>query len=159
MPPQMKIAFLLVQFTFYFCSGLITQVVPQVVLSSIATERFCLDNKTSQFNIDKGSLSNKTQTLDLSFGAIACTCAQWSESKLEKKQNKEYIFLEPSNNKLKNADDLFDGIHLPVRILVTGRFYTKKGFPKNYRPAKGAPSPAKVFKYTRLKVIRPGLNP
>ena len=112
----------------------------------------------NQFDIDKGRLSGQIRTLDVSFAAISCSCAQWFETKFEKKESRDYIFLEASNNKLKDAETLFDGNNLPVRILVTGQFYTKKGFPTNYRPAKGSPSAERVFRYTQLKIIKLGSN-
>jgi hypothetical protein len=114
---------------------------------------------TAQFDIDKGVLSEKIQTLDVSFAAISCPCAQWFEtSQLKSTDNRTYIFLEPSNNKIINADTLFDGNNLPVRILLTGQFYQKKGYPKNYRPVKGDPKIEKVFRYTKLKIVTQGPN-
>jgi hypothetical protein len=53
----------------------------------------------------------KVETLVLNYNAISCSCAQWSESKSNKK---EYYWLEPANEKLINADHLFNGENLPI---------------------------------------------
>ena len=66
--------------------------------------------------------------------------------------------MEPANISLINADTLFDGNHLPVRISAKGQFYLREGYPKNYRALKGSPKPTKVFRYTEIKIISLGLS-
>ncbi|WP_294331536.1 hypothetical protein [uncultured Chryseobacterium sp.] len=99
---------------------------------------------------------SKIETLFLDYNAIACTCAQWSES--HKKQNEDqkiYYWLEPANGKLMDADKLFTGNNLPVKIKVTGQVVSEKGFPKNKNLVKVSEKEAgKVFRYTNIKVLR-----
>jgi hypothetical protein len=119
--------------------------------------RFILDrfenrNDTMKFHMDKGSLTGKEVTLKLCYAGIMCTCAQWNEYNKKQMELNEQYFLEPSNDSLVNADDLYDG-ELPLFIKVTGEFYTNKGYPKNYRPAKGDPDPAKVFRFVSIEKI------
>lgn len=98
----------------------------------------------------------KIQTLTLNYHAIACSCAQWSES--EKKENsdkKTYYWLEPANENLIDADRLFDGNNLPLKIRITGQVVTEKGFPENKNLAKVDASEAgKVFRYTTIEVLQ-----
>lgn len=100
---------------------------------------------------------SKVQTLTLMYGVIACTCAQWSETRFEGSTNEiPHYWLEPANEKLINADDLFDGINIPVIIKVTGQVVTENGFPKR-ELAKVNPSEAgKVFRYSKIEVIQIG---
>lgn len=99
-----------------------------------------------------------TKTLDVSYGVISCPCAQWFETNLKKDTNTDnkYFYLEPANPTLINADTLFNGEYLPVRVSVTGQFCTKKGYPKNYFPLKGDPKPARVFQYNNIEIIQLG---
>lgn len=100
-------------------------------------------------------LTGKTITIDVSYSAILCECAQWIETRLinPDKTKDLNIYLEPGNTKLINADTLWDGIHLPLQLRLTGQYYLAKGFPKNYKPAKGNPKPARVFRYTKISII------
>lgn len=101
--------------------------------------------------------NTKIETLILNYNAIACNCAQWSDSKVDKRDagKKTYYWLEPANKKLIDADRLFDGTHLPVRIRVTGQIVAENGFPKNKNLAKVNENEAgKVFRYTRIEVLR-----
>jgi len=130
-----------------------TEVKTQRTDTTFVPDNFATRDDTGRFNIDKGNLSGHTMTLDVSFGAISCTCAQWSETKYAEYPGKRIQFyLEPANTSLINADTLFDGNNLPVRVLVAGQFYSKDGYPKDYHPAKGSPDPARVFRYTKIEV-------
>src|SRR5581483_7642550 len=60
-----------------------------------------LDGKT-------GTNTKNDTTLRLTYNAISCTCAQWSETKATSNSTKEYYYLEPVNDKLINADTLWD---------------------------------------------------
>ena len=112
---------------------------------------------TGNFNIDKGKLNPKIETLDIVFGNISCECAQWSETKKSRDiYNRNEFFLERSNASLVNADTLFNGNNFPIRLLVTGQYYFREGYPKNYRPVKGNPEIAKVFRYTKIKILSLG---
>jgi hypothetical protein len=45
-------------------------------------------------------------TLNLSYNAIGCTCAQWSDPNAKSDTAQEYYYLEPASEKLPNADKL-----------------------------------------------------
>ena len=109
----------------------------------------CFQNSSAQ----QKDLESKVSVVTVSYGAVACTCAQW----IIKKSNgdQEYIFLEPANKNLTNSDGIWDGEHLPLQLKLTGRFYKQKGYPKNYHPTKGNPEPARVFKYDKIRILSP----
>jgi len=100
-------------------------------------------------------LLDGTVTLVLCYQAISCTCAQWIEEKdsLASDKNERSIFLEPENKNIANPDTLWSGERLPFKILVTGQFYSGTGFPEKYKPIKGNPESARVFRYNTLKII------
>ena len=95
-------------------------------------------------------------TLNLSYNAIECTCAQWSDTKSSADTVREYYFLEPANDKLINADKLWQGNNLPLQIQVTGQIVSYAGYPTSYNPSKGDPKAEMVFRYTKIKVVKNG---
>ena len=96
-------------------------------------------------------------TLNLSYNAIECTCAQWSNTKtVSDTAPREYYFLEPASDKLINADKLWKGDNLPLQIQVTGQIVSYAGYPTGYNPVKGDPKPEMVFRYTKIKVLKNG---
>jgi hypothetical protein len=95
-------------------------------------------------------------TLNLSYNAIECTCAQWSDTKSTADTVREYYFLEPANDKLINADRLWKGDNIPLQIQVTGQIVSYAGYPTGYNPTKGDPKAEMVFRYTKIKVIKNG---
>ncbi len=113
---------------------------------------------SAKYLVDKGALIGQRITLDVSYTVQACTCPQWFETKEQKPFNEgvEYFYLETANSKITKADTLFNGINIPIRISVTGQFYSKKGYPANYFPPKGDLEPARVFRYDKIKVIQIG---
>ena len=101
-------------------------------------------------------LNSKIETLILSYNAIACTCAQWSETKKldndpEKKIN---YWLEPANEKLIQADTLFNGENLPVQVKVTGQIISEDGFPKREISKAGKDEAGKVFRYSKIEILK-----
>lgn len=130
------------------------------IIQSNYKERLAGQIDSAKYLVDKGILSSKTTTLDISYAVQSCTCPQWFETKKQKpfNENVEYFYLEPANSKKIQADTLFDGINLPLRIIVTGQFYLKKGYPANYFPTKGDPEPARVFRYNKLRIIQNGIG-
>lgn len=121
--------------------------------TAFTADRFEDRSDTARFFIDKGDLKGKPQILKVQYRAISCTCAQWSE--VENSSATEYptgFFLEPGDSSLVIADNLFEGDNFPVQVTVIGQFYAKEGYPKGYRPDKGDPIPAKVFRYTRIVI-------
>lgn len=96
-------------------------------------------------------------TLSLNYGAIACECAQWSESKYNNKPDeREEIYLERANEKLVIADTIYDGHKFPLQIQVTGQYIADVGYPYGYNPLKGQPKAKKVFRYEKIKVLKNG---
>ncbi|OQP60705.1 hypothetical protein A3860_32415 [Niastella vici] len=104
------------------------------------------------------SLEEKEQTLELSYIAWACDCANWATSEDIQKYNdteedalaEQSIFIEPADKSLILPDTL--GYSMDI-IKFTGHFYKKKGFPKEYS-SQEKPDKARVFRYTKYQVIR-----
>ena len=95
--------------------------------------------------------------MTLKYNATSCTCAQWSETRFSNNSdNKTNYWLEPANEKLINADNLYNGENLPVIIKVTGQVITENGFPKRYLSKVGQDEAGKVFRYTKIEVIQNG---
>ncbi len=100
---------------------------------------------------------SKVETLTLIYNAISCTCAQWSEiRKTENTDRKQNYWLEPANEKLIDADSLFNGENLPVIIKVTGQVVTENGFPKRELAKVGQEEAGKVFRYSIIEIIQNG---
>ena len=114
----------------------------------------------SKLEVCKKDLEYSTKddkTITLSYNSISCECAQWSESKLiTDTAKREYIYLEPANEEIINADDIYNGENLPIQIQVKGQIVDYAGFPTGYNPKKGNPISAKVFRYTKIKVLKNG---
>lgn len=83
-----------------------------------------------------------------SYSAISCSCAQW---KVE--GERENIYLERENVKLKDVNKLWDGKTLPFKVSLKGNFKSEKGIPKNFT-TKGQPKVAKIFVYTEVKILK-----
>ena len=109
----------------------------------------CTNLTRAQTKLDK-----KSSTIIVTYGYVGCTCAQWviNDTRI-KTIDAEYIYLEPANSKLINADDLPDGLHI-TNVKVTGHFYMEKGYPKNFIVGKGDPKPARVFRYDKIQKLR-----
>jgi hypothetical protein len=100
---------------------------------------------------------NKIEILTLNYNVISCTCAQWSEPKYDNDPDKKvYYWLEPSSDKLIKADTLFNGLDLPVQIKVTGQIVSENGFPKRNLTKVGQDEAGKVFRYTKIEVLKNG---
>jgi hypothetical protein len=100
---------------------------------------------------------SKVETLTLIYNTISCSCAQWSKTlKSEDTDKKQNYWLEPANDKLINADTLFNGENLPVIIKVTGQVISENGFPKRELSKVGQDEAGKVFRYTKIEVLQNG---
>lgn len=114
---------------------------------------------TSLAVVDKPGFrpGSKVETLTLTYNAISCTCAKWSESQNRKYEtDRHYYWLEPANEKLIKADTLFNGTDLPVIIRVTGHVVSEKGFPKTNLSKVSPEEAGTVFRYTKIDVLRNG---
>ncbi|RYU94267.1 hypothetical protein [Emticicia agri] len=105
----------------------------------------------------RSGLSEKENTITVSYAAIACGCPQWFETKFKDIAFLEGVgkfYVEPISKDLIDANTIWDGEHLPLTIKVTGRFSKEKGIPRN-RFTKEIPEEAQVFWYDKIKVISP----
>ncbi|RYE51585.1 MAG: hypothetical protein EOP48_18015 [Sphingobacteriales bacterium] len=116
------------------------------------------NTNSPNFDMDKGGITGKAVRLDVSYAAIECTCPQWFETKEmhDTIKGRQYFYLEQGKDGVVNADTLFNGDNLPIQLILTGQFYNKEGYPKNYHPAKGEPEPARVFKYNKIEIVQQG---
>ncbi len=97
----------------------------------------------------------QTETITVSYAAIACGCPQWFETKFKKEKflnNVTRFYLEPTNKKLVNANDLWDGQTLPLTLKLVGRFSKDNELPKTYM-TKSPPEKAKIFWYDKIIII------
>lgn len=105
----------------------------------------------------KKELSDKTVTLNFSYAAIACGCPQWFETKFKDIkffEGVERFYLEPTDTSLLNANNLWEGEHLPLTLKVTGRFSKEKILPPNLG-IKDEPEKARIFWYDKITVVSP----
>ncbi len=108
-------------------------------------------------NCKTNELEEKEQTIELSYIAWACDCANWATVENIYKYNDNFgdtlsdlsVFIEPANESLKLPDTL--GYNGDV-IKFTGRFYKNKGFPKDYQSFEN-PKKARVFQYIKYQII------
>jgi hypothetical protein len=104
-------------------------------------------------------LEEKEETLELTYLAWACECANWATPDDIARYHDEgdsladlSIFIEPANESLQLPDTI--GYSGDI-IKLTGHFYTKKGFPKGYKSFE-QPDRARVFQYTNYEIIHSG---
>lgn len=93
---------------------------------------------------------DKKEEIIIHYAAISCNCAQWT---ITNSKSKEHIYLERNNNKIIDADKIWDGKTLPLKIKVTGYFKKEKGLPAGIN-LKGDPKPARVFKYDKIEILK-----
>lgn len=99
-------------------------------------------------------LEETTHKIRVTYIAYGCECANWkviSDNGKKCKDNQcDDIFLEPLNEKAMLPDTI--GYNGDI-IELTGKFYSKKGFPKDYH-SEQQPEKARVFQYSVYKVMR-----
>ncbi|CAL2101541.1 conserved membrane protein of unknown function [Tenacibaculum sp. 190130A14a] len=108
--------------------------------------------------IEKNSLSEKVETIELTYIAWACDCANWATKEDLKKYSEnigdslayQSIFIEPSDESIKLPDTL--GYSNDI-IKFTGQFYQNRGFPKDYQSFEN-PDKARIFRYTDYEVVK-----
>lgn len=114
-----------------------------------------ISGKDTVQNSSKNEFSGKKITITVSYAAIECGCPQWFETKFKNVrflEGVERFYLEPVRKDLINANDLWDGEHLPLVIKVTGRFSKEKEIPITYH-TKGTPEKARIFWYDKITVV------
>jgi len=106
----------------------------------------------------KGELDEEILSLELSYIAWACDCANWAKPEEIEKHYHNYedtlaklsVFIEAAKPTLELPDTL--GWSGDI-ISFKGQFYHGLGYPKDYHSFE-EPAPAKVFRYTEYEVIR-----
>jgi len=107
---------------------------------------------------EKNSLNEKVETIELTYIAWACDCANWATKNDLKRYSENIgdslahrsIFIEPANQSIELADTL--GYSNDI-IKFTGQFYEKKGFPKDYQSFEN-PDKARIFRYSDYEVVK-----
>ena len=98
-------------------------------------------------------LDDTTHKIRVTYIAYGCECANWEviedNGTKFKDNDSDDIFLEPTNERVILPDTI--GYNGDI-IELTGKFYSKKGFPKDYHSVQ-KPEKARVFQYTEYKVI------
>jgi hypothetical protein len=99
-------------------------------------------------------LGDETHKIKVTYIAYGCECANWKimeDNGTKCKDNDcDDIFLEPINEKVFIPDTI--GYNGDI-IELTGKFYTQKGFPKDYY-SEQQPEKARVFQFKGIKVIK-----
>ena len=101
-------------------------------------------------------MDEKTQTIELSYIAWGCDCANWATLNDIKKYHDSgdtladlSIFIEPANDSLKLPDSI--SYNMTV-VKFTGQFYKSKGFPKDFTSDEW-PDKSRVFRYTKYEIV------
>ncbi|MFC4163265.1 hypothetical protein ACFOWU_06360 [Epilithonimonas zeae] len=118
--------------------------IPNLILSQDISIR----NTKSKLNKDIPLLKKKKTTVIFSYNVIGCICPNW-------KNKNDFYYLEPINNRVKNASDLWKGNNLPLIVKLTGSLVEENGYPNYFTDKqlnKGAKK-GKVFRYTKIEVI------
>ena len=97
-------------------------------------------------------LEKTTHAIQLSYIAYGCECANWRIQKIDGvdvSAREEDVFLESLTIEKGIPDSL---VRNGNRLNIIGRFYSRKGFPKNYH-SEEFPDKARVFQYSEYKFI------
>jgi hypothetical protein len=109
-------------------------------------------------NSKEEELMSEEQTIELTYIAWACDCANWATTEDMKKFSgsdpdslaERCIFLEAAADSIEFPDTMDYNGDL---FRFTGRFYNEKGFPKGYKSGEPVDE-ARVFRYTSYKLIK-----
>ncbi len=102
-------------------------------------------------------LSEKQDTIEVTYVRWACDCANWLELKYFKNNpeyqtdDKDCIFIEPAYDSLQISDG-FSEYEYYLRLV--GKFYNNKGIARGYQPEFEKPDKAKVFRYTKVEMVK-----
>jgi hypothetical protein len=99
-------------------------------------------------------LDNKVVKVKVTFIAYGCECANWRILTINgekcKEPNREDIFLEALEPKKEIPEHASQN---GKTIELAGKFYKRKGFPKNYHHSEQQPEKARIFQYNSYKII------
>lgn len=108
-------------------------------------------------NRQSDELSEKVETIEVSYVNWACNCADFIETGYSEKEIKEEncIYLEAADPRQTIPSGYFSGGHFTHKLRLTGQFYKKSGVSKDYEPkTEGTSEPARVFRYTQVEWIK-----
>lgn len=105
------------------------------------------------------SLSKKTETIEVSYIMWACACANWlpipRENPEAEIKDTDCIFIEAAIPDLIVQDSFFDENQYKKKLRLTGSYYNDEGISRTYEmPTSQKPDKAKVFRYTKMEVIK-----
>lgn len=106
------------------------------------------------------NLSDKEEVIEVHYVNYACDCAQWIETKYSKSNpdyvtnEKDCIYLESENPQLQEIEDKFMEDYFSKKLKLTGSFYTNKGLSRTYYSQFEKPDPARVFRYSKIEIIK-----
>ncbi len=103
-------------------------------------------------------LTGEIKTIELTYIAWACDCANWvTDYHLTKFSNNTNdslayysIYIEPMTEELKLPDSV--GFSNDI-IKFKGQFYKNRGFPKDFIPL-GDPESSRIFRYSEFEIIK-----
>ena len=101
-------------------------------------------------------LENEIHKIELSYTVWGCACANWINVKDLKIEDtnlevEKHIFIEPANENLELPDS-FNA--MKNNIKVTGQFYINEDYPKGTIQTEEDLKKAKVFRYTKIEIVR-----
>jgi hypothetical protein len=95
-------------------------------------------------------LDNKVVKIKVTFIAYGCECTNWRILTINgetcKEPFREDIFLEALEPKKEISE-------YGKTIELIGKFYKRKGFPKDYHHSEQQPEKARIFQYSSYKII------
>jgi len=105
-------------------------------------------------------LTGKIEKLEVAYTVWGCACPQWIKTKDTVKQNDSttayidyHFYLEPANKDLKLPTHFNAFKHIAK---IEGEFYEKKDYPQGTIEMEEKMPKAKVFRYTKIEVIKAG---
>jgi hypothetical protein len=118
----------------------------------------CSNQPATPLAENESPLEKKEQTIELSYTAWACDCANWATAddihkfsdNIDDTLAELSVFIEPAISSLELPDTL--GCNGDI-VKFTGHFYKEKGFPEGYHSFEPVDA-ARVFQYTSYSVIK-----
>jgi hypothetical protein len=111
------------------------------------------------FNSYPNDLSEKTDTIELSYINWACACANWRPTKLNGLQiedsitDESCIFIEAGPSTYQVSEEIYCCSN---RVRLIGSFYEDEGISRDYiSPTDQKPDLARVFQYHTFEYIKP----
>lgn len=105
------------------------------------------------------NLSDNIETIEVSYIAWACDCANWLPIPRKNPDaeilDTDCIFIEPASPDLEVPDSYWKGETSEKKVRLTGSYYQTKGIPKDYSMNTDIkPDKALVFRYTKIEVVK-----